>query len=314
MNNDSITFHPASDLQPHAKVRHLIGRWSADSDEARALRRSIQARGVLHPVIITHQGDILDGVMRWMACRALQIDVPCIERPEDEAVHILLESELHRRHHTKSQLAFRLAPIIDDAWQHQRAKMQSTQYAPHGAMPQTVPRTARTVDEYAVDLGVSVRTLKLARELHALFRQHDGKAWDWSATELEAIGRKPGEELTFREYFTAHILQEHDPMSLGGALAGLKQKLSQAMWAGQGKPHRGGRPGEESQQLELFRDAWALVGKRWTYWQRLDDAQREEATKSMALTLETAPEDVLDAMQKKIAAIIKHRRAKEDGK
>lgn len=34
-------FRDPADLQPHPKVKHLLGRWAKDSEEAQAMRRSI---------------------------------------------------------------------------------------------------------------------------------------------------------------------------------------------------------------------------------------------------------------------------------
>jgi hypothetical protein len=314
------------DLTPHPKIKHLIGRWKADSDEMLALRRSIQEHGIMVPLLVTHDNYILDGVTRWQAAKALQLDtVPIEERPETEALDIVLATELHRRHQTKSVLAFRLAPMIVEAWNlardrqnngYQLAGNPAKSFRKSGDQPDTQdsPQTGtlfsatRTVAEYATSLGVSVRLLEQAHELHQLFHNHEKTEWTWLDRDLDEIGVTRGTKLSFRDYFTPWILERG--MSLGGALTGLKTKLSLREMEAKRGPHTGGRPkkGEKDKQLRLITEAWEGVTNRWTYWNDLDNDEREHAALAIGTAIHGAPDDVLVAMRRGIDAEIKRRK------
>lgn len=333
--NDQMT-RITTELAPHARVKHLVGRWRQDSDEALALRRSIKEQGILVPLIITADGYILDGVTRWQAAKALQLEtVPCTVRPESEALDIMIHSELHRRHQTKSQLAFRLAPLIEEAWRLAKEReingyklagvgpaksfrrsddQDFTQNSPSG----TTLLTGKTVGEYAEQMGVSVRLLEQAHELHQIFAAHP-EEYEWQPEGLREIGCEPGETLSFRDYFTEHIIE--CDMSLGGALAGIKARIEQAKWESKGKPHTGGRPkrgqksltgSEKSRQLELIQEAWTNVGKRWTYWDELAEDERAEVGASVAQAIHAAPDDVLAAMRRAVDIEWKHRKENQE--
>lgn len=326
---------PTADLAPHHKVKHLLGRWRPDSEEMLALRRSIQERGIISPLVVTPDNYILDGVTRWQAAKALQLEtVPVTVRPEIEALDIVIHSELHRRHQSKSQLAFRLVPFIEEAFQvaKQReihggaaTRFQSADPANSIRRPEPQPLTqetgksgtlfsAKTVAEYAGQLGVSIRLLEQAHELHQLFGRHS-EEWEWQEDALRAIGYDAGQKLTFRDYFTPHII-EFD-MSLGGALTGLKTRLEMARAAERGREHTGGRPKagekvgcgvEKSKQLALIQEAWVGVTARWRYWQDLAQDEREQVGAKVAEAIHAAPDDVLAAMRRAVDVEWKRRR------
>lgn len=314
------------DLTPHPKIKHLIGRWKFDSDEMLALRRSIQEHGILMPLLVTHDNYILDGVTRWQAAKALQLpEVPVDERPEIEAFDIVLATELHRRHQSKSVLAFRLAPMIVEAWNLARERQndgykfaggpaKSFRKSDDQGDAQNSPQTAtlfsatRTVGEYATSLGVSVRLLEQAHELHQLFQAHEKTEWTWLDKDLDEIGIARGAKLTFRDYFTPWILD--NGMSLGGALTGLKTKLSLREMEAKRGPHTGGKPkkGEKDKQLRLIEEVWEGVANRWGYWNDLDNDDREHAALAIGTAIHGAPDDVLVAMRRGIDAEIKRRK------
>lgn len=305
MSMDAILQLDPAALRPHPKVKHLLGRWTKDSDAAKALRRSIQERGILQPLIVTPDRQVLDGITRLEAARVLQLaTVPCLTRPESEALEICIDTELNRRHGTKSQLAFRFAPLIAEAFvQRQGAGFKNLK---RGNVPGLAP-TAKRLEDYAEELGVSVRLLEQANELHGYFAQFEKDTWPWLPEGLEQIGQAAGAELTFRDYFTAHILHEEDPMSLGGALAGLKQKLAQEGYAKIGRKHGGGKPAESSEQLRLFNQVFNDLENRYDYWQSMNEEQRDAAVKRVTVSLHKAPTDFLTQLAAKIRAELKAR-------
>lgn len=293
-------------LHPHEKVKHLIGRWQPDSEDSLSMRRSIRERGILVPLLITPDGQIMDGVTRWQGARALQLpEVPVLVRSEEECLAILIDTELHRRHSTKGQLAFRLAPMIENAWgERQRRQLAALSRGPVSGSPEP---TCKTVDEYAIEAGISLALLKQAREIHQLFKAHAETVWEFGR-DGEAVGFKRGAQLTFEQYFTARIMDPHDPIGLGAALTGMKQKISQAQYEARGKKHGGGRPESEERQMYLLKQAWGDLNNRWVYWRDMDEEAKEAVKTSMIEAIEGAPDDVLETMKRKIEQTLRERK------
>ena len=291
-------------LHPHEKVKHLIGRWQPDSEDSLSMRRSIRERGILVPLLITDDNRIMDGVTRWQCARALQLaSVPVIVRSEEACLAILIDTELHRRHSTKGQLAFRLAPMIENAWD-ERQRRQIASLSRGAASPSPA---CKTVEEYALEAGVSIALMKQAREIHQLFKQHAETVWEFGR-DGEAVGFKRGDQLTFEQYFTARIMAAHDPIGLGAALTGIKQKLSQAAHEARGHKHGGGRPESEERQMMLLRQAWGDLNNRWVYWREMDEEAKESVKTAMVEAIEAAPDDVLETMKRKIETVLRERR------
>jgi hypothetical protein len=124
--------------------------------------------------------------------------------------------------------------------------------------------------------------------------------------------------LTFRDYFTAHIIE--CDMSLGGALTGIKTRLEMAKAAAAGRQHSGGRPkpgekaapgSEKSKQLALIQEAWTGVATRWRYWTELAEDERAQVGMKVAEAIHAAPDDVLAAMRR--ACDFEWKRRMEDG-
>lgn len=293
-------------LHPHEKVKHLIGRWQPDSEDSLSMRRSIRERGILVPLLITDDNRIMDGVTRWQCARALQLaSVPVIVRSEEECLAILIDTELHRRHSTKGQLAFRLAPMIENAWDERQRRQLAA--LTRGQIPGSAEAVGKTVEDYATEAGVSLRLMKYAREIHQLFRAHAETVWEFGR-DGEAVGFKRGSKLTFEQYFTARIMDPNDPIGLGAALTGMKQKLSQAQYEARGKKHGGGRPESEERQMFLLRQAWGDLNNRWVYWREMDEEAKESVKTAMVEAIEAAPDDVLETMKRKIETVLRERR------
>ena len=74
--------------------------------EAEELRRDIAEHGQREPIVL-HEGAILDGRNRYLACEALGIEPETTEwQPSGSPVDYVLSLNLHRRHLTSSQRAF----------------------------------------------------------------------------------------------------------------------------------------------------------------------------------------------------------------
>lgn len=300
------------DLKPHRKVAHLIGRWRPDSEAALALRRSIQEAGILQPLIITPDNDIIDGVTRWQAAKALQIDCPCIVRPESEALDILLATELHRRHSTKSQRAFRLWPMVAEAYEEHLEKHASAlRSGNRQTIGQNLSYGQTRVEAYAVDLGISPSLLKQSHELHTLFASNPEPrrfTSDEAVQNLVAMGLERDAEVSFADYYTAQILDEVKPMALYAALTGIKSVLDiEGRNAQFNRKHPGRANLTEDRQLTLFKAGWETLEKRYAYWTEMDAPSREDAVKSITVAFEHMPEDLLTTIVSRATAIRRSR-------
>jgi hypothetical protein len=296
-------------LRPHAKVKHLVGRWAKDSDKARALRRSIKEQGIQQPLIITTDGEILDGVTRWEAATALQLaEVPVVVREEAEALEVLLASEC-RRHMSASQRAFTFAPFVKEAFARRAAMMAQMIKLPsheRTAFAHT-PNGEKTVADYAAQIGVSVRLLEQANELHRLFEANpEPRAWtgDDAVANLALMGRKRGAKLTFAEYYVPMIHHDEHGMGLGAVKAGIQSILSGSTVT----VNDIGAP----KQLRLWQEAWSDVATRYEYWNKFDDEAKAKAATAIGDSLTQAPDDYLDTLRKKVAAEL--RRREQEGK
>ena len=312
---NAATRSPA-DLTPHPAIKHLVGRWAPDSESALALRRSIQEHGLLQPLTITEDGRILDGVTRWQAAKALQLnEVPVTVRSEGEVFEVMLASEI-RRHQTKGQRAFVFAPFVSEAFAlRQRINAQMSKLPPNARNDfARSNKGGKTIADYAVELGVSPRMLEQGHELHRLFEAHPEKrSWtsDEAVANLQALGFKRGAQLSFAEYYTPLILAPEKPMALHNALTGMKSLLDiEAMQArGVRGRHKGSADVDAPRQLALFDEALKSLEIRYEYWTRFDEEAKAAAKTTIASALETMPDDLLAVWKQRILAEERRREA-----
>lgn len=309
--NPEIILRAPSELHAHPRVKHLLGRWTDASDDAIALRRSIKEHGLLQPLIITEAGLVMDGVTRLAAAKALQIkEVPCQVRDEADVLDIVIESETHRRHGTKGQLAFRLAPLIQQAFEARQANRLACLKRGQETPLRTEFATVKTPADYALEAGMSVRLMEQAWELHQLFDQHvEPRTWtsDEAVANLEAIGQRKGTKLSFADYFTPLLLSDHKPMGLGEALRGVKSRLTEEGLEPLRGKHKGRADMDDHGQLRLFNTALKDLTVRYEYWEKFNDEAKAKAQQTIAKTIETMPDDLLDAWQTRIRIELKRR-------
>lgn len=327
-----IQIAPA-DLSLHPALKAQPGEWASEDPRFELLWRDIRDRGVLHPLIVTPDKQILDGRHRWRAAKRLGLQiVPCREAPADEALAIIVGTLLARRHYTAGQRAYLIADLIEDAWNVARQREQAhlrkgnapaanavrsgdyqaltskmSQNPPHlcGGRAQAVDLWAeqwvKTVADYAQELSVSVRLLQQARAIWELYRAYPQK-FTWSIEVLAKRGLATGTQLTLREYFEPLILDDKDPMALGRVKEGIAQKIWQAEREAQGLLHPGRAAVLQSveRQLGLFRRAWETLRVRAReYWPKLPPEAKLEVCQALTKEAESMPDDFIS----QIAAI-----------
>jgi hypothetical protein len=102
-------FHPFADIFP------MLGE-----DRLQELARDINSRGLLDHIML-HEGQILDGRCRYVACEIAGVEPQFQDYVGDDPLSFVVSRNLHRRHLTESQravVAARLADLKPGANQH----------------------------------------------------------------------------------------------------------------------------------------------------------------------------------------------------
>lgn len=292
----TLRVHPLTKLQPEL----------GDEDPTfLRICRSIQGDGIQEPIKITSEGEIVDGRHRWRGAKRLKLpEVPCVVVPPDEVAGIVLSSLLARRHYTGAQLAYVLTPMIEPAFQEAHRRMLQGKTDPANA----VRRVSKNLEDWASEIGVSVRYLQQAKELHEFFK-------DSKKRQLTDRDGNTENDITFKEFFEPRLLAdqgEGKPYGIGGILAGIKQHLDQEAKAAAGKAHTGGKPKELERQLELFTGTFTKdLTNRFEYWNGFDADTKAAAITSIGTAVEKMPDDLLTKLSKRLSAEIKRRKKEQ---
>lgn len=285
----NLRVHPIIKGQPE---------WSDEDPQFIALCRDIACRGVIDPVRVTTDNEIVDGRHRWRACKRLKREVPVEILTGDDLASFALRTLILRRHYTGGQRAYVAYPLLIPAFAEAKRRMLAggkTQPNPFSepselsAAPSEMgSATAKTLEEWAEELSVSVRLLRQARELHELFRDDKKR----TITDRDGVEEH---EVTFKEFFEPRLLRDADPYGLGDVLKAVKQLIDQDNKVAAGKPPTGGRPTTVEKQIELFTEVFEQATKRFEYWQKFDDTAKKEHFEAVASTAEEMDPETLKA-------------------
>lgn len=115
-----INIHPACDLLP-----------TLDEDEFSELADDIEENGLLEPVVI-HDGQVLDGRHRLMACLRAGIEPEYREWDGEcgSPSAYVVSKNVHRRHLTASQRAMVAAELLPELEEEARERQEATQAKP----------------------------------------------------------------------------------------------------------------------------------------------------------------------------------------
>lgn len=188
--------HPAADLFP------LMG-----DDELRQLAGDIQEHGQ-HEAIVMHDGLILDGRNRWLACEGIGIRPLTRQydprRDGSSPTAFVLSANLHRRHLTASQRAAIVQKVLPEfeaeAKQRQLAGLRRGTEPPRssksgGTGDQPSSRVGEAATQAAAVAGVSPSTVyaakRVAQRAPDLFQQVEAGLISVKTAERELKRRQP---------------------------------------------------------------------------------------------------------------------------
>lgn len=240
-------------IRAHACIKH-IPAWGTDDPRMEALRAAMQEGATVPALLMTARREIvcIDSLNRWRAAMALQLDTVPVQFVADDQVATTALALLHRRHFTKSALAYLCYPLMERA--HNEARQRRLENLRNWQKGQCLPESARsalsrnTAEDFAEFIGIGRRLFALAAYVHKEFASP--VKYD---IQIQG-GRHDGaiREQTLKEHFEPRILAEmygdeheqHRPMGLGAVARGIGSLKSEAV-ANQKRP----------EQLDLFTNA-----------------------------------------------------------
>ena len=103
---DVVTDRPL-EFHPHADLFPLL-----EGDELQALADDIKEHGQRQPIVM-HEGKILDGRNRYLACRMAETEPEFVDYDGTDALGFVVSLNWRRRHLSASQRAFVAAQIAN---------------------------------------------------------------------------------------------------------------------------------------------------------------------------------------------------------
>lgn len=161
---EDLRLHPLFKDQPALDMQ---------GEEFLALVDSIEQRGLDYPIIVDQRNRILDGRHRWMAAVKLGLEtLPAILRKEEDAVEVMTESLMQRRHFTKGARVYLVIPMLDGYML--SGEKRRFENLKKGDISQVLPKPAQQVSgrwsvDVAAKLGVSADIVEKAKQLHQIY-------------------------------------------------------------------------------------------------------------------------------------------------
>jgi hypothetical protein len=303
-------YRDPNQLSIHRELK-AMPRLANDDERMVAWRRGMKRSGPdAREILITAENEIVDGRHWFWNAKTLawpKVRVKVVK--EDEVMAIIFETLANRKHYTKGQLAYLLAPMLEEMVS--EAKNRSLSNLKRGATapdPHSVRIGEQTPEEIAVELGISYRVLLQASELHTTY---------WPDTTPRTITDRDGNKeanTTFKKFFEPRILMAEDPedkhtrpYGLGAVLTAVKQINAQEHNRKIGHEHGGGRPEKVGKQLSLFGDAMRGLKNKFIYWQKWEPETRKAALNELPPVVEQMPDDLLAEFARVIKTELKRR-------
>jgi hypothetical protein len=211
-------------LSVHPAIKHIP---ALAEDDLKPIRAGMKYAGEsLAPIPIDDEGRILSDTGRtaWLCAKARQLkEVPVVINPSAEVHWISIRDLAHRRHLSKSAIAYLAVPHLQPALEAARMrKLENLRKSPENLEGSSGAFEAQTVAELAEELGLGEETLKRAIEVRKIFE--DKKVYTFYAPGCP----DDGVETTAKEFYEPRLLRafvggEHEhnrPIGLGGIIAG----------------------------------------------------------------------------------------------
>ena len=299
----NFLYRDPAELTIHAAIKNQP-RLALDHPQMVAWRRGMKRSGAdAHEVLITADNQIVDGRHWVWNAKSLEWKKVRVRIVADDEVNaVILETLLNRRHYTKGQLAYIIAPMLDEVFaeSQKRRAMNASKNELH-----SVQFVSETPESIAAGLGVSYRVLMQAREVREFFQTDKKKR---TMTDQNDVKEN---NVTFAEFYEPRILLVEDPESprtraygLGAVLAGIKAVLAME---GKGREHGGGKPESITKQLSLFENSLGDFTAKFSYWKKWEPETRQAAMNSLPPVVEKMPDDLLAEFARVIKTETKRR-------
>lgn len=261
-----------------------LPRWADDAPEMEALAADVQARGIDQPLQVVPDpaaGDdawlLVDGRHRLRAARiAGREQVPCHTRDEADAIEIVLNSLVQRRHYTKGVLAYICYPLLSSAAENGRSARGANLCHSKKLARKVQLGPFESVEAACARLGFSEASWKRARTIHEKFARNPALRAKW------------------------------EPLLLSGDLpfdAALKAINTLPML-----PHKNG--GRRNFVVQLHRHFDLMRGLFLKRWDKLPTHNREAISNAFVEEIHGLPEDLKESVMS--AAVEWARRSKRE--
>lgn len=285
MNHQPLIDPCLDGIRPHACLKH-IPLWPDNGPRMMALRTELQTTaGLCPPIQMTAKHEIVDADSRerWRAAKMLQLPgIPVAIVPEGEAYTTSLSTLIHRRHLTKSALAYLAFPALLPALTESSERRLENLKNLNVSRKAPAAPIGHTMEDLAGNLGIDKNLLKEARRVHEIFAADPAyKAQMEPRLLAEPIG---GEH------------EQNRPVGLGAIIAGYR-----------GKQETEDKPRPDRGQLELFSQGFKTFCLRAPL-----PAHEAQARRVIEEQLEKLSPEELENVERTAALIV--RTAKSMGK
>jgi hypothetical protein len=175
MNADEIVMRVVLNLIDHPLMAE-DPVWEDTDPRMLELAASIAQAGVLQPLLIDDSGRVGDGRHRLRAARLAGLKfVPCRVLDEGALVEAMLDSECHRKHRTKTALAYR-ACIYAEAYAEMgmKRRVQNLKAGAESPTGYSIPfrENIGKLEDFASKIGVSRETLRDVKSVWDFVHEH----------------------------------------------------------------------------------------------------------------------------------------------
>lgn len=283
-DNHQVTMRDPADLRIHP-ILAAMPRMAEDSTQFGALADDIGARGVIEPLKITADDQIVDGRHRFLAARRQQLPlVPTMLIEDEDILGTVLATLIHRRHYSKGAIGYIAYPLLKEAHEEavEASRAKITENLKMGKNANVSRQRlgdavgAKRVEDYAFQLGISLETFQRAARVHDIFNDNPD----------------------FKADMEPQILDPDRPVGLGRVIAGFGSFVV-----------TNGAERHSSKPVDNLVQSFAGIERRLKHWDDWSEEQHSLAQKEFRKTVAALPLEACKVMEKELSA-----RLKADGK